>query len=139
MEQNDCLFCKIIKGKLPSSKVYESEKTLAFLDIHPVNIGHTLVISKEHFANIYETPDDVLSDMIIVSKKTAMAIKIATSADGINLAMNNNHAAGQLIFHSHLHVIPRFSNDGFELWHGKRPYNEDEMAEVAEKIKKEIK
>lgn len=139
MEQNDCIFCKIIKGELPSTKIYEDETTLAFLDIHPVNIGHILVIPKEHFPNIYETPDEILSDMMIASKKIAIALKEAMKADGVNVTMNNNHAAGQLIFHSHLHIIPRFSNDGFELWHGKRPYQEGEKEMVAEKIKKEMK
>ncbi|MES2023391.1 MAG: HIT family protein [Patescibacteria group bacterium] len=130
----ECIFCKIIEGKIPSTKIYEDDKTLAFLDIAPVNIGHALVIPKTHYPNIYETPEEVMADMIKVAKKISLAIKDAVKADGINIAMNNNHAAGQLVFHSHIHVIPRFSNDGFEPWHGKRPYEDGEMKSISEKI-----
>ncbi len=134
----DCIFCKIVKGELPSAKVYEDDMTLAFLDLKPVNLGHILVVPKKHFSNIYETPDEELGAMIKTAKKISIAVKKSTDADGVNLAMNNNHAAGQVIFHSHLHVIPRYHNDGFELWHGKREYKEGEMKELAEKIQKEI-
>ncbi|MCE9585387.1 HIT family protein [Candidatus Nomurabacteria bacterium] len=130
----ECIFCKIIKGQIPSTKIYEDDKTLAFLDIAPVNIGHALIIPKEHYANIYETPEDTMSDIIKVAKKISLAVKEAVKAEGVNITMNNNHAAGQVIFHSHIHVIPRFSNDGFELWHGKRAYEDDEMKSVAENI-----
>ncbi len=140
MEQNDpangtsCIFCQIHKGEIPSEKIYENERAFAILDIQPVNIGHALVISKEHFANIYETPEEVLADMMSIAKKLSVAVKNAIVADGINIAMNNNHAAGQVIFHSHIHVIPRIHNDGFELWHGRRGYKEGEMKEIADKI-----
>ena len=132
---DDCIFCKIVKGKIPSTKVYEDENTLAFLDIKPINIGHTLVIPKKHFKNIYETPDDVLSELIRVSKKLSIALKKSLSADGINVTMNNDPASGQIIFHTHIHVIPRMKNDGFGVWHGKRDYGEGEKEEVAGKIK----
>ena len=139
MEKNDCVFCKIIKGELPSSKVYESYNTLAFLDINPVNIGHTIVIPKKHFNNLYDTPEEFLCEMMKITKNLSIAIKSATKADGINLEMNNDRAAGQLVNHIHWHIVPRFEGDGFTHWHGKRPYNEGEMSEVAEKIRKEIK
>ena len=132
-QQSDCIFCKIVKGEIPSNKIYEDEKTLAFLDIAPVNIGHSLVISKEHYPNIYETPEEIMAEMMKTAKKVSIALK-ALDADGVNIAMNNNFAAGQVVFHSHIHVIPRFTNDGFELWHGKRKYNEGEKEEVAQKI-----
>ncbi len=131
----DCLFCKIIAGEIPSQKVYEDEHTLAFLDIHPVNIGHTLVIPKAHHTNLYETPDETLARMMVVVKKLSVAIKSAVGADGINIEMNNDPVAGQIIFHTHLHIVPRFSTDGFRHWKGARDYREGEMAEVGEKIK----
>ncbi|HAS84522.1 MAG TPA: HIT family protein [Candidatus Yonathbacteria bacterium] len=131
----DCLFCKIIAGEIPSTKVYEDDTVLAFLDIHPVNIGHTLVIPKTHHANLYETPDDDLAHMIAVVKKLSIAVKGALSADGINIEMNNDPVAGQIIFHTHLHIVPRFEGDGFTHWHGSRGYNEGEANKVAEKIK----
>jgi len=131
---NDCIFCKIVKGEIPSVKIYENEQVLAFLDIKPVNIGHTLVIPKKHFANIYEVPEELLGEMMKVAKKLSLSIKKSMQADGINVTMNNDPAAHQLIFHSHLHVIPRLKDDGFGTWHGRRDYKEGEPEEVAKKI-----
>ena len=131
---SDCIFCKIVKGEIPCNKIYENSDILAFLDIAPVNIGHCLIIPKKHFANIYETPEEILASMIKASKIVARAIKSETKSDGINVTMNNDPAAGQVIFHSHMHVIPRLTDDGFGLWHGRRPYKEGEASEVAKKI-----
>lgn len=115
----DCIFCKIISKEIPSNKVYEDDFVYVFADINPVNLGHTLVIPKKHFENLYSTPEDELSRMIIVSRKIAKATKEVVGADGINIEMNNDKAAGQIIFHSHIHVIPRFDDDGFRHWKGK--------------------
>lgn len=131
---NDCLFCKIITGEIPSSKVYEDEKCYAFLDLHPVNIGHTLLVPKAHSENLYTVADEDIAHMATVLKKLSIAIKQAVKADGINIEMNNDPVAGQLIFHTHLHIVPRFEGDGFTHWHGARGYNNGEMTEVAEKI-----
>lgn len=133
---NDCLFCKIVSGEIPSTKVYEDDTILAFLDIHPVNIGHTLVIPKAHHTNLYETPDETLAQMLPIIKKLSIAVKKAMNADGINIEMNNDPVAGQIIFHTHIHIVPRFSGDGFTHWHGARGYYEGEVTEVAQKIKK---
>jgi len=129
----DCIFCKIVKGEIPVYKIYENDNTVAFLDIAPVNIGHSLVISKEHYPNIYDTPEEIMAEMMKTAKKISIALR-GLNADGVNIAMNNNFAAGQVVFHSHIHVIPRFSNDGFELWHGKRNYQAGEQEETANKI-----
>jgi histidine triad (HIT) family protein len=134
---DNCLFCKIIKGEIPSAKVYENGKILAFLDINPVNPGHTLVIPKTHYANLVETPEDVLDEMIRAVKKIASAILQATGAEGFNLGVNNGKPAGQLILHTHFHIMPRRAGDGLKHWPGK-PYREGEMAEVAEKIRGEL-
>lgn len=130
-----CLFCKIIGGEIPSAKVYEDEYSFAFLDINPINPGHTLLVPKRHFANLYETSDEALKELAPTIKKLAVAVKKAVSADGINIGMNNDPAAGQLVFHAHFHIIPRHSEDGFKHWHSKRPYKDDEMNQIAEKIK----
>lgn len=135
---SDCLFCKIIAGEIPSTKIYVDDTVLAFLDIHPTNIGHTLVIPKTHYANIYETPDGTLAHMMMVVKKLSVSIKSAVGADGINIEMNNDSVAGQIIFHTHLHIVPRFSGDGFTHWNGARGYSEGEASDVAQKISKEI-
>lgn len=129
-----CLFCKIIAREIPSSKIYEDERCYAFLDLHPINIGHTLLVPKEHSANLYEMRDDTLAVLAPIIKKVAIAIKKALNADGVNIEMNNDPVAGQIIFHSHIHIIPRFQGDGFKHWHSPRDYHEGEMGEVAKKI-----
>jgi histidine triad (HIT) family protein len=134
---NDCIFCKIVAGDIPSERIYEDDAAFAFLDIHPNNKGHTLVIPKNHCVNIYDFPDEALSGVIRAVKKVSIAVKKAMNADGINLGMNNDGAAGQLVFHAHIHVIPRFSNDGLKHWHG-RAYENGEIEEFGKKIRSEI-
>lgn len=134
----DCLFCKIVAEEIPCAKVYEDETVFAFLDIHPVNIGHTLIVPKAHSVNLYETPDETVAHMMVVAKKLAIAVKEALNADGINIEMNNDPVAGQIIFHTHLHIIPRFQGDGFMHWHGARDYHEGEAEKVAEGIQKSL-
>ena len=131
---DNCIFCKIVKGEIPCTKIYEDEDLLAFLDIAPVNIGHSLVVPKEHYVNIYETPEEMVAKMMKAAKKISYAIKDGLGADGINVTMNNDSAAGQVVLHSHIHIIPRITNDGFGLWHGKRPYEDGEKETVAQKI-----
>ena len=134
MNEKNCVFCKIVAGEIPAIKVYEDGEILAFLDIAPVNIGHSLVIPKKHFPNVYETPEEILGDMMKVAKSIAHSIKLNLKADGVNITMNNDSAAGQIIFHSHIHIIPRTKEDGFGMWKGRRGYNEGEKEEVAKKI-----
>lgn len=131
----DCLFCKIAAGEIPSTKIYEDDAVLAFLDIHPVNIGHTLVIPKTHYTNLYDTTDETLARMMSIVRKLSIATKNAMGADGINIEMNNDPVAGQIIFHAHIHIVPRFEGDGFRHWRGARDYHKGEDADVAEKIK----
>lgn len=130
----DCIFCKIIRREIPSTPVYEDEHVYAFLDIKPTNPGHTLVIPREHHANIYTTPDETLGHIVSTARMLAIAIKTAVKADGVNLIMNNDPAAGQLVLHTHLHIVPRFQADGFRHWTGKS-YRMGEMEAVAENIK----
>ncbi len=132
---NDCLFCKIISGDVSASKVYEDERALAFLDIAPTNRGHTLVVPKEHHRNIFDTPPETMCHMMKTSKRVAELVRQATGAGGVNVYMNNEPAAGQVIFHAHIHIIPRFEDDELKLWKGGT-YAEGEMEIVAEKIKK---
>lgn len=132
---NDCVFCKIARGEIPSDKIYEDNNFFAFLDINPVNFGHTLLIPKAHYENLYNLPDEILKEMAPLIKKFAIAVKNGTVADGINIGMNNDSAAGQVVTHAHIHIIPRFTNDGFRHWRGKPYANKKESAEVADKIK----
>ncbi|NQU99681.1 MAG: HIT family protein [Parcubacteria group bacterium] len=130
----DCLFCKITKGEIPSTKIYEDEKFLAFLDINPVNVGHTLIIPKEHYEDAASTPDEVLSELIVRGKKIGKALIEGLGAEGFNLTTNNGKAAGQVIPHVHFHIIPRKSDDGLVHWRPKK-YKDGEEEEVAGKIK----
>ena len=131
---DDCIFCKIVEGSIPSEKVYEDEQVLAFLDITPVNKGHTLVIPKTHHENIYALPDSALDAMMHTVRDLAPRIKHATNADGINVIVNNEGAAGQIIFHIHCHIIPRFTEDGFRHWKGVA-YDPGEQQEMGSRIR----
>lgn len=128
-----CIFCRIVKGEIPSAKLYEDEDVLSFLDINPINPGHALVIPKKHYPTILDVDDEDLKKTARVTKIVARAIKDALNCDGINILQNNFEAAGQLIFHFHIHVIPRFDGDGIKVWSGK-PYKEGVMQEVQAKI-----
>ncbi len=132
MENTDCIFCKIIKGEIPSTKVYEDDKVLAFLDIAPVNIGHTLVIPREHYRNMLETPDEIMLDVIKVGKRIGNALR-KNGVPGITASLNNEADGGQTVFHTHLHIMPRSKDDGHKLWDTKQ-YQEGEKEEMAKKI-----
>lgn len=106
--EDDCIFCKIVRKQAPSSIIYEDDSVMAFLDIRPLNMGHTLVIPKEHYVDIFDTPQNQISQVHVIAKKLSFAIKKATSADGISIIQQSGKAAGQDIFHLHVHVVPRF-------------------------------
>jgi|SRR3989344_2538838 len=130
---DECIFCKIVRGEIPSSIVLDTDKVIAFLDIRPVNKGHVLVVPKEHFETLLDGSENILRDMIVAAKKIGKSFRKALKADGFNLGMNNFAAAGQVVFHAHLHVIPRFENDGLQHWPGKT-YDEGEIEQYKEKI-----
>ena len=129
----DCIFCKIIRGEIPCSKVFENEKFFAFLDIGPVNKGHTLVIPKKHYKNLFDMPKEELNDYLEVIQRVSKAIIKGVNADGININMSNEEAAGQVVMHAHFHLIPRFKDDGLKLWPQKK-YGDGEASKVREKI-----
>ncbi len=108
----DCLFCKIIKGEIPSSNIYKDDDVVAFLDIFPYSKGHTVVVPVKHYKNFLEFPDKEMSKYFSVLKDLSIRIKENLKADGINVVQNNFAAAGQLIDHLHFHIIPRWNNDG---------------------------
>ena len=107
----DTIFSKIIAREIPAHIVYEDDVVLAFLDIRPVSPGHTLIIPKQPFTNVFNGDEATLAQMMIVAKKIALAQKEVLGVDGVNITMNNEPAAGQEVFHAHLHVIPRYTND----------------------------
>ncbi len=134
----DCLFCKIVKGELPCYKLYEDDVVISILDIFPVHPGHALVVPKKHSADIFDTDEETMKQMIAVAKQLSPAVMKATKADAINIGMNNGEAAGQEVPHAHLHIIPRYKGDGLKNW-GKDLFRDDtQKNELWEAIKKEL-
>jgi histidine triad (HIT) family protein len=128
---SDCIFCRIASGEAPSHKVYEDDEVLAFLDIVPLEEGHTLLIMKEHFENLFEADEDSLASVIRVSRRVAKAIRGVLSPEGVLVVQTNGRAAGQTVFHYHMHLIPRLSGSTRGL-HNRRPEDSQKLAELAE-------
>ncbi|HFI0934993.1 TPA: HIT family protein [Streptococcus suis] len=113
---SDCIFCKIVAGEIPASKVYEDDQVLAFLDITQVTKGHTLVIPKKHYRNVLEMDAEVAGQVFTVIPALARQLKEKLGASGLNIVNNNEEAAGQTVFHTHIHLLPRFDkNDGLDI------------------------
>ena len=131
---DSCIFCKIANGEIPSNTIYEDDKFRVILDNGPATKGHALVLPKEHYANLFEMPEGLLADAAVVAKKVASNIKDKLSCDGLNLVQNNGETAGQTVMHFHLHIIPRYENDGQHiLWNPTSP-SAEELVEVKNTI-----
>lgn len=131
----NCIFCKIVKGEIPCSKIFEDDEVLSFLDIAPANKGHVLIVTKNHYETLLDIPDNDLNDLMLKAKKIARAMSSAFGNEGFNVLINNKKVAGQLVPHSHLHIIPRFSGDGINLNWMPKKYKDKEIDEFKEKIK----
>ena len=131
-----CAFCQIARKEKTASHVYEDDKAIAFLDIRPVNEGHTLVVPKSHYEKIYEIPDEEVAYLFTIVKKVAGAVQKATNADGISIFQNNGRAAGQVIFHVHVHIIPRY--EGQTSHRATFDESREKLDEVAEKIRRHL-
>ncbi len=135
MESNpDCIFCKIVAGDIPSLKLLETEKILAFMDINPFNDGHCLVIPKAHSENLFAASEEDLAACIKAVKSVATAVETALSPAGINIMQANGAAAGQSVFHYHMHIFPRAPNDGASFNWGYKPGDMDRLKEIQRKI-----
>ena len=130
----DTVFAKIIRKEIRAEIVYEDEETLAFMDIAPVSKGHVLVIPKKPVQNIFDADDATLAAVMRTVRKIAPSVRDAVTADGMNIHSNHGAAAGQEVFHLHMHLIPRFNGDAFYMWPHKE-YAEGESAEIATKIR----
>jgi len=136
MSDSDCIFCKIVAGDLPCTRVYEDDDVLAFMDIGPIIKGHTLVIPKAHVDPLTNVPDELLSRLILVVRRIAGALMKGLDADGINVTQANGAVAGQVVPHLHFHVIPRFENDKHHWnWNAKSYDSTHEMEDVAAQIR----
>ncbi|MEJ2126815.1 MAG: HIT family protein [Candidatus Bathyarchaeota archaeon] len=134
-----CPFCKIAQGSASASMVYEDSNVLAFMDLHPIRVGHTLVVCRKHWENIYEIPEETLKELIVVVKRVAIAVKKAVGADGIQIVQNNGGAAGQVVMHIHFHVIPMFSRLRKSGRFGRLMENRTMLDETAQKIRQNLK
>ena len=131
---SQCIFCKIIAGEIPAAKIYEDELVLAFLDIGPINFGHTLVISKEHHESSATIPEETAGRMFRVGSRIGIALKRKFEYEAFNLHLADGTAAGQVVMHAHLHVVPRGVEDGFR-WNWRQlSYKEGEIKEFAEEL-----
>lgn len=136
MAQEDCVFCKIIAGEIPSTAVYEDDDFLAILDVNPAARGHVIILPKKHAANIFEMDEEDAAKVFPVAKKIASALKKTYDCDGVNILQNNGEAAGQTVFHLHVHVIPRFYEDEVNImW---EPGETPDLKAVADEIKKNL-
>jgi histidine triad (HIT) family protein len=134
----NCIFCKIVQKQAPSSIIYEDDTILVFLDIRPLNLGHTLVIPKNHYVDIFDIPEKELSQMHKVAKQISSAVKKATNADGISIIQQNGKAAGQDIFHIHVHVVPRFEGQKLPPFSQLKEVERAKLDAMAEKIRSAI-
>ncbi|MGV3323434.1 HIT family protein [Streptococcus hyovaginalis] len=135
----NCIFCQIVSGTIPSSKVYEDDKVMAFLDITQTTNGHTLVIPKKHVRNVLEMDQETAQDLFVQLPKIARAVQKATGAAGMNIINNNEEVAGQTVFHAHIHLVPRFdSNDGISINYTTHEPDFQALGTLSEKIAKEV-
>lgn len=137
-QQNECIFCMIARGDIPSTVVYETEELLAFLDINPVNKGHTLVVPKAHMEAIFDMPSSLGGSLIEAMKRIGAALMQATGAEGLNVVQNNYPVAGQQVPHLHWHLIPRFEGDGHTAWPQGSYRDAEEMNSVAAAIRERL-
>lgn len=129
--KDDCIFCKLANGIIPTNTIYEDDEFRAILDAGPATKGHALILPKEHYANLFELPEEVTGKAFILAKKLAAKNKDLLKADGFNIVQNNGETAGQTVFHFHIHLIPRFKDDGQKIgWKPGSP-SDEELKETA--------
>jgi histidine triad (HIT) family protein len=129
----ECLFCKIVSGEIPSKKIYEDDDALAFLDINPAAPGHTLIVSKKHYMNLLDVDELTLRRLINVVQRVSRRIASELKSDVMVLS-NNGRASGQIVFHIHFHVVPRYEGDGIHLTHKRMQLSEEDMETMRKKL-----
>ena len=136
--KDDCIFCKIAAGKIPSATIYEDSHFRVFLDINPATKGHCLIVPKEHFENIYELDADTAGKAFILATLISRALKNVLGCDGLNVVQNNGPIAGQSVFHFHMHLIPRYRDDGLSLLVEQEPGDMEEIQRIRQLLKDEL-
>lgn len=135
---DNCIFCKIASGEIPAATLYEDDLFRVILDLGPASKGHALILPKNHYANLYEIPDELVRKAMVLAKKMGTALKEALGCDGLNVVQNNGEAAGQTVFHFHMHLIPRYQDDQVGLSWTPGTLTDEMKAEVLEKVKKAL-
>ena len=128
--ENNCIFCKIANGEIPSATVYEDEDFRVILDLNPASKGHTLIIPKKHAANLFELPEETAEKVLPIAKKLGARLKEGLHAEGLNVVQNNGEAAGQTVMHFHMHLIPRYNNDTVNVKWVPGTLTEDDKKEI---------
>lgn len=131
----NCIFCKIANGEIPAATLYEDEDFRVILDLGPASKGHALILPKAHAANIYELSDELAAKAMVLAKKMATAMSEALACDGFNIVQNNGETAGQTVFHFHMHLIPRYKNDGVGITWTPGKLTEEDKEEILAKVK----
>lgn len=134
MKDNNCIFCKIANGEIPSVSPYEDDDFKVIFDLNPASKGHALILPKEHFANLYELDDETASKVLKVAKKVTAGLREELGCDGYNLVQNNGEAAGQTVFHFHMHLIPRYQKDTVNITWEPGTMDKEEMEKLVGKI-----
>ena len=137
MKDDNCIFCKLANKDIPTNIIYEDEKFTVIMDADPATKGHALILPKNHAANIYELPDEDAADIFVLAKKLATKMTEVLHCDGFNIVQNNGEVAGQTVFHFHMHLIPRYLNDGNQekLTWNHAGLSADEIAEIAANLR----
>lgn len=138
MKKDDCIFCKIANGEIPSATLYEDEEFRVILDLGPASRGHGLILPKEHFDNLYELDDAYASKVMPLAKKLATAMTKAFAADGFNLVQNNGEVAGQTVCHFHMHLIPRYEGGNEVIQWTAGTADSEELKQLAEQVRSYI-
>jgi histidine triad (HIT) family protein len=134
MKDTNCIFCKIANGEIPSKAIYEDEDFKVILDLGPATKGHALILPKEHAADLFELPEETAAKAMLLAKKLGKQMKDQLHADGLNLVQNNGEAAGQTVHHFHLHLIPRYENDGQHILWKPGEVSQEELEEIKNTI-----
>lgn len=135
MKQDNCIFCKIIAGEIPSHTLYEDEQFKVILDVGPATKGHALILPKDHYANLYELPEETAADAMKLAKKMMITMTEKLKCDGFNVIQNNGEVAGQTVFHFHMHLIPRYQGDQVGLTWTPGKLTDEDRDEILAKIK----
>jgi len=134
MRDDNCIFCKLAAGEIPSKTIYEDEQFRVLLDLGPATRGHALIIPKEHYANLFEIPEELAMDAMKLAKKLAVRMKEQLHCDGFNLVQNNGESAGQTVMHFHLHLIPRYEDDGQHILWKPLEFTDEELKAIQKTI-----